>query len=103
MTSANANGATRGDDDGVVAASVMAKWLRLAAAPTFTIMALSTVILDSGAPSTLCTAPGSLSLNGMAPMYLLMALFHLAPWLKLMSRLGPVATLFVRVDRPSCT
>jgi hypothetical protein len=28
-------------------------------------------------------------LSGMAPMYLLMALFHLTPWLKLIARRNP--------------
>ena len=35
----------------------------------------------------LCSAAhGALPLNGMAPMYLLMCVFHLAPWVKLISR-----------------
>jgi hypothetical protein len=51
-----------------------ADWLSLAAAPTFGVMAL----LVSG---------GSMSspLGGMVPMYLLMAVFNSAPWLKLVS------------------
>ena len=86
MTPANANGLTRGDDNGVVAASVMAKWLRLAAAPTFAIMALLTAVLDNRLSNALCSAVGGLQPGGMAPMYLLMALFHSAPWLNLISR-----------------
>jgi hypothetical protein len=86
MTGTNASGVTRCDDEGAVAALVMAKWLRLAAAPTFTIMALLTVAFDSGLPNAVCLAAGSLRLNGMAPMYLLMAVFHSLPWLKLISR-----------------
>jgi hypothetical protein len=85
MTPANASGVTRGDDRGVVAASAMAKWLRLAAAPSFAIMALLTVALDSGLPSVLCSADSPWP-GGMAPMYLLMAVFHLPPWLNLISR-----------------
>jgi hypothetical protein len=86
MTPANANGATRGDDNGIVAASVIASWLRLAAAPTFTIMALLTVVLDNRLPNALCLATGGLRLGGMAPMYALMAVFHSAPWLNLISQ-----------------
>jgi hypothetical protein len=62
-----------------------ADWLGLAAAPTFAMMALLTVILDSGPPDTLCSAAGALPLSGMAPMYLLMSAFHSVPWLKLIA------------------
>jgi hypothetical protein len=86
MSGAGASGVTRGDGESdVVTAPVIAKWLHLAAAPTFAIMALSTVVLDSGQPSALCSVVGGSAFNGMAPMYLLMALFHVTPWLKLMS------------------
>jgi hypothetical protein len=92
---------TRGDEEGVVAALVMAKWLHFAAAPIFTTMALLTVVFDSDAPSVLCSAASSSTLNGMAPMYWLMAAFHLGPWLKLISRRRSVAgvTLFSGIDR----
>jgi len=59
-------------------------WLSLAAAPTFATMALLTRI-HGGAPDMICAAMGASPLNGMAPMYLLMSVFHLAPWLKLIS------------------
>ena len=63
-----------------------ANWLCLAAAPTFAIMALLTGLLDSGAPSMLCSATHDAApLSGMVPMYLLMTAFHSAPWLKLIS------------------
>jgi hypothetical protein len=81
MTGANAG--TRGDDEGDVAALVVARWLQ---APTFTTMALLIVVFDSDMPSMLCSAAGSSTLDGMAPMYLLMAAFHLGPWLRLISR-----------------
>ncbi len=74
----------------------MSKWLHLAAAPTFAVMALVTAASDSSAPMALCSAPGGLALGGMAPMYLLMAVFHAAPWLKLIAQRGgltPFATL----------
>ena len=75
----------RGGDGLVVAAPVLVRWLGLAAAPTFAVMALSTVVLDRGVPGVVCSADAG-AIFGMAPMYLLMALFHLAPWLKLLSR-----------------
>ena len=58
-------------------------WLALAAAPTFAAMAW--VMAD--APAAICVSDaGMLPMDGMAWMYLLMGLFHLPPWLKLVSR-----------------
>jgi hypothetical protein len=91
MIENNARGVTRLDHIGVAIAFAAAKWLRFAAAPTFTIMALLTVVLDNSLPNTICTAAGSLWPGGMAPMYLLMAAFHLVPWLRLISRRGNAA------------
>jgi hypothetical protein len=62
-----------------------ADWLYLAAAPTFAIMALLTGVLDGGSPDALCSAAGASPLGGMVPMYLLMSVFHSAPWLKLIA------------------
>lgn len=59
-----------------------AHWLRLAAAPTFAIMALLTAVFG-GSTDALCSAAGVSPLGGMVPMYLLMTAFHSAPWLKL--------------------
>ena len=65
------------------AARVAADWLYLAATPTFAIMALLTA-LGGSEPDILCAAMQHASpLNGMIPMYLLMSVFHSAPWLKL--------------------
>jgi hypothetical protein len=65
-----------------------ADWLSLAAAPTFAIMAALTGVLGGGPHEMLCSTASDASLvNGMVPMYLLMSAFHLAPWLKLISRL----------------
>jgi hypothetical protein len=86
MMGAHVSGVTHCDDEGIVAASVMAGWLHLAAAPTFAIMALLTVVFDSGPPNALCLATGNLRFGGMVTMYLLMGVLHLAPWLKLISR-----------------
>ena len=61
-----------------------AEWLCLAAAPAFALMALLTAVLGSGQMAMLCGAAQDASpLSGMVPMYLLMSVFHSAPWLKL--------------------
>ena len=85
--------------------------LSLAAAPTFAIMALLTWMNGGGSMSDLpcAAAPDASPLGGMVPMYLLMGAFHLAPWLKLISRgrsgarrswhfgfAPPVSTVFFR-------
>ena len=63
-----------------------ADWLCLAAAPTFAIMALLTAVHGADPQGMLCAAMQSRSpLNGMAWMYLLMRVFHSAPWLKLIA------------------
>jgi hypothetical protein len=62
------------------------RWLSLAAAPTFAIMALLTRIHRGSMPDMLCSAAQDASLlTGMVPMYLAMSAFHLAPWLRLLS------------------
>lgn len=63
-----------------------AGWLRLAAAPTFAIMAVLTYVLNAGQQDLLCSAAEHTSrLSGMIPMYLLMSAFHSPPWLTLIS------------------
>ena len=62
-------------------------WLSLGAAPTFAVMALFTGLAGGGPADLLCAAAShGAALGGMVPMYLLMSAFHLAPWLKLISR-----------------
>jgi hypothetical protein len=79
----NACSEARRDD---AAAFVIARWLSLAAAPTFAIMALLTGVIGGGAPDMLCSAgQGASPLSGMVPMYLLMSAFHCAAWLRLIS------------------
>jgi hypothetical protein len=74
----------------------MTRWLHLAAAPTFTIMAFVTGAQDRGMP--LCSTSDIFGLSGMTPMYLLMAVFHSAPWLKVIARRENV-TLLRGLDR----
>lgn len=68
------------------AAPGVARWLGLAAAPTFAIMALWTALF-SGQPDMPCMAmQGSSPMSAMTLMYLLMSAFHSSPWLKLIAR-----------------
>jgi hypothetical protein len=53
-------------------------WLSFAAAPVFAIMALATS--GGGMPGMAMSSP----LTGMAAMYVLMSVFHAAPWLALL-------------------
>lgn len=60
--------------------------LRLAAAPTFALMALLTAALGESHAAMICSSSQqAASVTGMAPMYLLMSIFHLPPWLRLIS------------------
>jgi hypothetical protein len=69
--------------DGAVAARHLARWLALAATPTFAMMAVLTAMFGGDPAEMLCAAgPGSV-LGGMVPMYLLMSAFHSAAWLRL--------------------
>lgn len=62
----------------------MADWLSLAATPTFAIMALATCAPGAGPPDPMCLASreGAI-MNPMLLMYVLMSVFHLAPWFRL--------------------
>ena len=66
------------------------RWLSLAAAPTFAIMALLTAVVGGGPLDSLCSAANASPVGGMVPMYLLMSAFHSAPWLKLICALRGV-------------
>jgi hypothetical protein len=80
--------AADGGRDGREAASHLARWLGLAATPTFAVMAALTAVLGGGPADMLCAAGHGLSLGGMVPMYLLMCAFHSAAWLRLISGRG---------------
>jgi hypothetical protein len=63
------------------------EWLSLGATPSFAFMAALSGILGGGAPDMMCSAASPMpALSGMVPMYALMSAFHVAPWLKLISR-----------------
>ena len=71
------------------AAPLAASWISLAAAPTCALMALLTYV-SGGETDMICSAAhGASPLSGMVPMYVLMSVFHSAPWLKLISRRQP--------------
>jgi hypothetical protein len=77
-TSSAANGAWAWQARGV------ARWLALAASPTFALMAR--IAANDAPPIAFCSLSSSiLPINGMTAMYVLMSLFHLSPWLKLAS------------------
>ncbi|WGD54435.1 hypothetical protein QA641_11290 [Bradyrhizobium sp. CB1650] len=73
------------DGKNAAAAHDLARWLGLAATPTFAIMALLTAVLGGGPTDMLCAAGHAFPLGGMIPMYLLMSAFHSSAWLKLIS------------------
>lgn len=66
----------------------IAAWLHFAASPSFAAMALLAAF--DGPMDTLCGGMHlSSPLSGMAPMYLLMSVFHAAPWLKRIAAAKP--------------
>lgn len=68
---------------GTAGGAGLTKWLGLTASPTFAAMALLTSL--GGGPMVLCSGTAGFPLGGMASMYLLMSVFHAAPWLKLIA------------------
>ncbi|HEY3892417.1 MAG TPA: hypothetical protein VGM00_10695 [Bradyrhizobium sp.] len=87
---AHSTGGASRDDGGARAGVGLAKWLGLAAAPTFAIMALLKGL--GGSPmDSLCSSGHGVPLDGMVTMYLLMSAFHSPLWLKLiLGRRGAV-------------
>ncbi len=62
-----------------------AGWVGLLATPTFAVMAWVTATGGAVMAHSL-PGVGTMSVNEMALMYLLMSVFHLPPWLRLASR-----------------
>lgn len=84
---------------GGYAAPGAARWLGLAAAPTFAIMAVWTGFLH-GQPDMLCMAmQHSSPTSGMTLMYALMCVFHVAPWLRLITGRRSRGRLALRTDQ----
>jgi hypothetical protein len=73
--------AIRGDAAGTPAASLPS----LAATPTFVVMTLWSAFAGGPAEMMCNSGGGALSLNSMAAMYALMSVFHVSPWLTLLS------------------
>ncbi len=61
-----------------------ADWLMLAAAPLFAVMTLVTVLAPAPDAALLCGGDAT-GFGGMTVMYGLMAIVHLAPWLRLIA------------------
>lgn len=81
-----ASGAPRSKNGDAVPVGVV-KWLSLAAAPVFAIMALLIAQQHGGTADILCSAGhGPSPLSGMALMYTLMSFLHTAPWISLVAR-----------------
>lgn len=75
--------------DGTRGSSRAAEWLCLAATPTFAFMALQAALQGHGSAVMLCPARGAMSApGGMVAMYMLMCVFHAAPWLARIRRCG---------------
>jgi hypothetical protein len=64
----------------------IANWLRLAAAPSYAIMALVTATFGESPKDVICMATHHTPpLCSMAWMYMLRSVFHAGPWLKLIA------------------
>lgn len=78
----------------ILSALTAADLLGLAAAPAFASMAFATQVIGANRPDIICSMSHNASpITGMVPMYVLMSVFHLPPWLKIIAnrirRRGP--------------
>lgn len=65
---------------------VVRRWISLAAAPVFAIMAIVCVVWP-GPMALMCAGDaGAFSLTGMAWMYALMSVFHAGVWLQVLDQ-----------------
>jgi hypothetical protein len=84
-------------EDWLVAAALrLADGLKLAAAPSYGFMALFTAVFGESPQDMLCMAmhhasPLNGMIGGMAWMYMLMSMFHSAPWLRLIASRNSVS------------
>jgi hypothetical protein len=65
--------------------------LALAASPTFAVMALLSGVPEGGHAEMPGAAHHASALSGMVTMYVLMSVFHAAPWLRLFRAGTPTA------------
>ncbi len=63
-----------------------ATWLSYVAAPAFATMAVLGGVLDDESASICSSNHGGVPLMGMVSMYVLMSIFHLGPWLKVVAK-----------------
>lgn len=87
MTEISQNGCAGGTNRSHDGRFGLPEWLHLAATPTFALMALLTAVSGEAHSMTCLGMAGSTPLEGMGLMYLLMGVFHAAPWLRLASRM----------------
>ena len=62
------------------------RFLSLAPTPTFALLALLSSSQESSLQSLICAAGHSSPMPGMVSMYLLMSVFHSAPWIRMITR-----------------
>ena len=64
----------------------LAKWIRLAAAPLFGVLACLSLLTPSGGGVACTSSPLTFAFHDMGLMYLLMSLVHMPAWLVLIGQ-----------------